>query len=135
MRTGSSPNFNSLSCCRINEAINNFKHCQNYFTSGSGFSFGNDLKSSIDADGGLGGEEDGVVSLAEFSVEDALQKAGPVAQSDEHQSLTLTTQAMDPTVDLASKTKNYNNLANLILNGKEYYLVIAYSKGCHYPNL
>ncbi len=70
------------------------------FTSRCCLSFGNDLQSTEDANGGLGGEEDGVVRLTETAVEDALQEAAAVPQGDEHEGLALATKSVDPAENL-----------------------------------
>ncbi len=77
------------------------------YTSWCSFSFRNDFELSVDTNGGLGSEEDGVVSLAHDAIEDALKKTGAVSQRDEHQSLALTTEAMNPAVNLKNIVKSF----------------------------
>ena len=83
-------------------------------TSGRSFSLRHDLQLSVDADGGLGGEEDGVVGLAHDAVEHALEEAGAVSQSDEHQSLALSAQAMDPAENLQEKMNIGNEIVHIV---------------------
>ena len=58
--------------------------------------FRHNLKLSIDDDGGLCGEHQRVVGLAQEAVQHTLQVAGAVAESQERERATLTTQPVHP---------------------------------------